>query len=74
LTRGTHVTEPGAKESNYAYNLSSEQRVTINLTGYWVAEMDNNTAYAFHILQPGAYTVEVVDIFNQTAIAYFSVG
>ncbi len=54
---------------NQSFN--SQQKLALNLNGYW-STIGNN--YTFHTLQPGVYTVEAVDIFNQTAIVHFRIG
>ncbi len=68
----TYVTQSYRNGTNVSsqQNVSYPQKLTLNLTGYWTAAGNN---YTFHTLQPGAYTVEAVDIFNQTAIVHFYV-
>jgi hypothetical protein len=62
------LTQVAPNYTNQSSN--SQQKLALNLTGYWSTIRNN---YTFHTLQPGTYTAEAVDIFNQTAIAHFIV-
>ncbi|PVU75160.1 hypothetical protein DDW11_03845 [Sulfolobus sp. SCGC AB-777_G06] len=44
--------------------------ISISINGYWII---NSTGINHTFFQPGVYTVEAVDYFNQTILGYFTV-
>jgi hypothetical protein len=44
--------------------------ISISTNGYWII---NSTGINHTFFQPGVYTVEAVDYFNQTVLGYFTV-
>jgi hypothetical protein len=44
--------------------------ISISTNGYWII---NSTSINHTFFQPGVYTVEAVDYFNQTVLGYFTV-
>jgi len=44
--------------------------ISISINGYWII---NSTGINHTFFQPGVYTVEAVDYFNQTVLGYFTV-
>jgi len=44
--------------------------ISTSINGYWII---NSTSGKYTFFQPGVYTVEAVDYFNQTVLGYFTV-
>jgi hypothetical protein len=44
--------------------------ISTSINGYWII---NSTSGNYTFFQPGVYTVEAVDYFNQTVLGYFTV-
>ncbi|QIW25366.1 hypothetical protein EWF20_10595 [Sulfolobus sp. S-194] len=60
---------------NGKVQVTLNDEISVSLNGYWIT---NSTSLIsggrFTLFQPGIYTVEAVDYFNQTVLGYFTVS